>query len=1413
MWNTTRYLTDLLDWVTGLFPDRIAVKDRREECSYRELSATARQIACSLCALGVRHGERVVLFTRKDVFSMQAFFGIILSGGIPVLLDEEEGYSVNKDKLQCVRPGYVVLNKISAVEARTWGDFCVIGRTQLMAAGIAPAAAAEQEIELSDICYMMTTSGTTGLPKVVQVSHKNILHYIAGCYQAIGSPEYINAGHVTNLSTDLGFTNIAVALASGGTLYLFDAIEAKDPETFKTVVKENKINFLKTTPSHIDALLPFCTAEEKLSIVYLILGGEKLPWSLANRLRELNICRNLFNHYGPSETTVGALMYPVGACGSLSGSVPIGKPIGEGKAYLADLKDGAGELLIEGPGVSGSYFSNDSETEARFFFNKESGLQGYRTGDICKRLEDGNFVFLNRNDRQIKVKGYRVELDEIEETMSAHEQVDFVRINTYEQDQKTIVEAYVKPRQNATLNRKVLGAWLKERLAAYKIPERIYINPDCPYNANGKIDFKTLRSEADQGQAANEGESVDWSDWESSARYCWRDALGEIYEGQHFFEGGGDSLAAIKVVGKLQMYGFDVSMFDLNDHPVLEMFLKLHRNKKQAGGRSFEDVVTPWLTRSQFSFFRTGNLTPDKYTQTVLLSIEGEADIILMSRAIRETIRTHHELNQKFIPVADDVYTEGSSHPAPVVKIYHLDPEQTTVAQMLHITGDIVDGISLERGITFQAAVIKSDPKQQFLFLACHHIIIDAISWNIILDEILTRYENIKMRLDGEIVRERIRSDFYNKLPGNMLPVMAIPAGIAHTISPLPLPVLPGKPEVGVVAIPFSEQQSVAIKNMGWRKLKDERINDILLSCFLSALFDSYSMDILSVDIEFHGRPQIGNTVDLSRSVSWWSTTFPVNFERGMASAEDIADYLNPVADYANAINAYPEIYSRSAYLKSDVRFNYLGEFPAAFRNSFFSLVPSAIASAPTRSDIYGREYKLFFTARFIGDQLIVDLQYNKGIIAREHLNRIATGFAKRLLNLAGDGPGQGGAPLYPCNIGSVGKPLYRISSSSYRRTGGKLFITGATGFLGVHLLRELLLEGESIVCLVRAEDADEASVRLKRILDYYFPGEHLHQYPGLDIVAGDLQQPFFGLNKAVYSDLSQSVETIVHSAADVNLTRSYEKLQSANVFGTEQILDFAMRGKPKTLHYASTLAVSGVASGMPLRFSEAEFDLGQTFLSEYERSKFDAENLVRTRMKQGLHAKIYRFGHIAAHSVTGRFQKNSADNRIIQLLKGILYLKKVPQVYNEKISFSHVDIVSKMMAAVITGKVDTSLECLHLENTAYYSIRDILSRLEQLGYMSEIVSEERFKEEVVSFDGSAEAMESIHAYGIWINRYVSQQRNVHYDSTVSNDLFGRYSLVFPVLTNDWFDRLIGDALPEVTQGLSNKFNFVGLDK
>ena len=1416
MSTKNQYLTDILELTTEKFPNRTAIRDKYSNYSYKELHDNSIRIAKNLKLHGVKLNDQVALLTRKDTLSIMCFWGIIYSGGIPVLLDENEGLIVNKNKIDSFHPSHILLNEIDKAEVKGWGDFKILKSSELT--DTEDSLEKDRLDERAEICYMTTTSGTTGTPKVIQVTHKNVIHYTKNFYKILDTNDQLNSAHVTNFSTDLGHTNILMSLISGGMLRILNSDESKDPELFKTIIEEEDINFLKTTPSHINAIIPFFSSHNKINVNYIVLGGEKLPWTLVDAIRNKIVFKNIYNHYGPSETTVGALVYKISDVIDSSESVPIGSPIGEGDVYLVNEKNHIGELYIEGPGVSMGYYNNKVDTKSKFFFNKKSNKYGYKTGDICKKLVNGTFIFLNRNDNQVKIRGHRVELDEIEQIINKHPKVEYAVLNTYRNDNENVIESYVKPNTGNGISMEDLYYWLKEQLPSYKIPEHIYIGDSCPYTGNGKIDFKTLRRKTKLRNRGNSSETVDWNSWEDSVKYCWEEALGVIYEDQHFFESGGNSLNAIKLIGKLQMNGYNVNLFDLNNNPLFSEFISLKREKREEIEKEENTIGGQNLTSSQFQFFKCNQKNLDQYSQTVLLEVKGELDTNTLALAIEETINSHSELSLKFIKISEDVYTEESNASNPPLSVYQLNKKLSVTNQITKITQEILSTISVSSGITFRVGLIKGELKEQnYLFLACHHLIIDAISWDLILNKILSSYEDISKGKQKGTKKETIRNQFYKKLLiENRLPSLHYPKGLSEKIKKLPFIQSKKQSELSVVTISLDDKLSMVLKNLKKTKNSLERINEILLRCFVDTLFDFYTLEELSMDIEFYGRPQVNKTVDLSSSVSWWSTTFPVDFNQENKAAEKIKTLVDEVSVFANNINAHPDIYTSYKKLKSDVRFNYLGEFPEYYGNSSFNLYPSSISSYSTRNEDSNREYKLFFTSRFIDNNFVADIQYCKSAVSDSDAYTIANNFIKKLTQkpfFKDISDIDNSINIHRSNVPSIGKSLYRTPKQNFKgRSVKNIFLTGATGYLGAYLLRELLIEGVHVFCLVRSYDRESAYQKLNSILEHYFPEEDLSKRSNITLVLGDLSENYFGLDFNSYTDLCDSVDSIVHCAADINLTKSYKDLHRSNIFGTEQIIKLAHTGIKKTLHYVSTLAVSGISSRDSSEFSEKTFDIGQSFLSGYEKSKFDAEKLVRNALDKGLECKIYRVGHIAANSVTGKFQKNAGENRIIQLLEGMMILGKIPVSYNEKVSFSHVDVVSKMMSNVVTGRINTDLNCIHLENTAYYSIRELLPILKKMGYAVKIVNDEEFKSAVLAFKGSIYENERIDMFKIWINRYISQKRNIEYLSTESNDLFGNYGLVFPELKDDWLISLIIEELFNNKAKASKNLNLVEVD-
>ncbi|WP_149208209.1 AMP-binding protein [Flavobacterium johnsoniae] len=1388
-------LTDLFEHISNNYPDRIAIKDSSNHYTYSDLQKSALKLAARLKNSGIKLNDRIGLLTKKDTATILLFWGIAYAGGIPVLLDDDDEILVLKNKLKSSQPTYIIV--------RDWDNDKeeMLSETQILHESELLEKLEEQELLNSyttgEICYMITTSGTTGLPKVIKISHDNVMHYVSNLYELLKSPDQLNAAHVTNFSTDLGHTNFLLSLISGGMLYIFNRNESRDPSIFNSVLKKEQINFIKTTPSHIEVMLPFLNFEADYKIDFLVLGGEKLPWKLVRQIKDLKFFSSILNHYGPSETTVGALVYPVTETLGTENSVPIGKPIGKGNAYLVNEKNGKGELYIEGPGVGIGYFNNDSETQEKFFFNEKTKNYGYKTGDICSLDSDGNVVFLKRNDNQIKIRGHRVELDEIESVLNKHPKILYCRLNTFYENETANIECFIKIAKEESLKKQELLSWLSKLLPDYKIPAHIYIQNEVVYTGNGKIDFKTLRKQH-SNKSAKRLKDLDLNSWEDNVLYCWQEIFGLGHSNKHFLDSGGDSLSAIKFVGKLQLNGFDVNLTDLYDNPYLDHFIALKKSQKNSLENNTFESSDLKFTSSQLSFLKNESLDVNPYTQTLLFDIDGDINAQLLAKAIEESLKSHESYSLKFINAAGDYLPENNINLTQPLVVYNLNSDKLFTDQLLQITGDLVNNIDVEKGILFKSALITDTAKNlNYLFFVSHHLITDAISWNTLLEEILWRYESLTIERVLPVNKEQIQNHFYNKTEKLAQPKLRKPLGISNKIKRIPISKSNTNYSNAVISVVVAAEYAEKLKYLETESDSHLKLQDFFLNSFISSLFDFYNTGECTVDMEFHGRPEENEGIDLSRSISWWSTTLPVDFDESHRSVQLLKEFMDPITDYANNINSCQEIFSKKAELKADIRFNYLGKFPESYGNSSLKLTPSHYTTSPTRSNKNNNEYKLFFTGRFIGSSLIFDIQYNTACFTSQEIHNMINLFLKYLAAYTDFGKNKklgDFAQLYYNNVCTVGKTMLNFPINKTAKKQNKtVLLTGATGFLGSSVLRDLLLEDAEVFCLIKSENLYNAKQKLKDTLDFYFPGEMLSEKINTNIVLGDLSKRYLGMDD--YNYLLNHIDVVIHCGANVNLVKSFDDLNDTNVYGTEQIISFAKQGREKTLHYISTLAVSGYTTASVQDFSEHHFDINQKFLSGYEKSKFHAEKIVRTAFSEGLKGKIYRVGHIGAHSVTGKFQKNATDNRVIQVLNGIISLNQIPASYNEKISFSYVDVISNIVSSIALQKIECDLDCIHLENTAYFSIKEIASMMNNIGYPCKIVDDAVFNNEVINFKGSEKEYECIYGYNIWVNRYLSQKRNVRYLSNDSNEIFSKYGIVFPKLSNSWLKKLIVNQL------------------
>jgi len=440
-WNQTEKdysknacLHQLFEAQVKLKPDAIAVRFENEQLTYRDLNRRANQLAHHLRSIGVAPEVRVALCADRSVEMIVGLLGILKAGGAYVPLDP----SFPHERLS------FMLDDSGAAALLTQKHFvdslpvCDIPVIRLDVGGDALSNQSELNpvsgVTADNLAYLIYTSGTTGRPKAVAVEHKQVLNYLYGILDRFEISPGANLATVSTIAADLGNTSIFPALCTGSCLHVISQERAADPDALADYFARHGIDFLKTVPSHFAALLTSSHPERIMPRQTLVLGGEASRKEWVKELRALAPTRRIFNHYGPTETTVGVLTYELKSdrLDSLSATIPLGRPLANTQVYILDEHlqpapiSTPGELCIGGAGLARGYFNHPALTGERFVPDPFSGRPGsrlFRTGDVARYLEDGNIEFLGRRDGQVKVRGFRVELAEIEAALRDHPDV------------------------------------------------------------------------------------------------------------------------------------------------------------------------------------------------------------------------------------------------------------------------------------------------------------------------------------------------------------------------------------------------------------------------------------------------------------------------------------------------------------------------------------------------------------------------------------------------------------------------------------------------------------------------------------------------------------------------------------------------------------------------------------------------------------------------------------------------------------------------------------------------------------------------------------------------------------------------------------------------------------------------------
>jgi amino acid adenylation domain-containing protein len=579
-------------------PDAAAVECPDERLTYRELNSRANRVARHLQSLGVADDNIVALLLERDARAVTAMLGIMKAGGAYLPLDPSHPSARVEWLLSDSGAGVLVTEErfrplVEPLSADLLGRRIVYLDTDWETIARNSDENLERESQGEQLAYVIYTSGTTGMPKGVCVEQRNLVNYCDAVWREMKLAAGDRLATVTSLAADLGNTMIFPPLAHGGCVVVVPQVLTTDARLLADHFERNPVDCLKIVPSHLRALLDTDRARHIFPEKLLVLGGEASSNDLVERVRATGARCRILNHYGPTECTVGALTYEVAdsrARETRSGAPPVGFPLAGCKAYVLDAEmqpvpvGVGGELYLGGACVARGYLNSPDQTAARFMpdpFNANAGTRFYRTGDRARMLEDGAIEFLGRVDRQIKIRGFRVELSEIENVLRRHADVDdAVLLPPEETDPKQQLIAFVQPTPDAPNDAAALKDHLRQFLPSYMIPASLVFLETIPLTANGKIDYRALPRFTAVNIETFYTPPRDQIELELA--HIWQELLGVERVGvtDNFFELGGHSLIAVQLLTRInEKFDRKLPLASLFEHGTIEGLAGLIRGE------------------------------------------------------------------------------------------------------------------------------------------------------------------------------------------------------------------------------------------------------------------------------------------------------------------------------------------------------------------------------------------------------------------------------------------------------------------------------------------------------------------------------------------------------------------------------------------------------------------------------------------------------------------------------------------------------------------------------------------------------------------------------------------------------------------------------------------------------------------
>ncbi|MDO5580378.1 MAG: amino acid adenylation domain-containing protein [Planctomycetia bacterium] len=955
------------------FPEKTAVVAQNGSLTYRELNDLSDRLAKRLSALGVHRNTFAALMLPRIKEIMVGILGIFKAEGAYIPLDsdypndrllymlEESGAKV----LITLRSIYEKKNSENGFSADTVlflddPDLGICGDC-----GKDPCPEEDQrsfpreQNEPDSFAYMIYTSGSTGKPKGVIIRHRSLAAYLAWNIDLFGISDSDNICCPSSFSFDASIDDLFDPLAVGGTLHILPSSLRRDLFELDRYIREKKI----AGGSFSTRLGMELIEQYAPPLRYLFIGGEKLyPVRKCNTM--------IVNGYGPTEFTVNS-HYHIVDQEKDTGQIPIGRPVPDSRSYVLDnhgqlLPIGVpGELCLAGVQIAKGYWNRPELTRERFlpdpYALDEKKDYYYRTGDLVRWNHEGELIYLGRIDHQIKLRGYRIELSEIESVL-----LQFPAIRSAAVVLKSIAGSdhlsayYCADRE---INTEDLRLFLSEKLTEYMIPDFWIQMKELPLAPGGKIDRKNLPDpiiapEKQYDPPATRREEIAASVF-SLILQMDRPGMNES-----FFAMGGDSIKAIRAVSLLRQKGYAIPVSDILKLKTIRL---IAQNMSEQTGSEKSAVDSPIgelpLTFIQRKFFEMNLPSPNHFNQSILLESEKRIDENILDKVLK-ALSDHHDMLRVRFSKGKQIISPASEKTSFARESVDLSNEISPSEKMRAIAEEAQRSLSLEKGPVFKAVLFHTSEKSFLLFII-HHLAVDGVSWRILIDDFKYLYDCIECgeriflpaktisfkRWSEEILKYRES----NTLLSELAYWREVQKSLSESAS---------NGERSFQFYQFSADAKTSSELLGKASFAyNTEINDLLLTALYRTMITGKEPKDpakgLSVDLEAHGREAIADHLPIDRTVGWFTSIYPVIL---CSEDADIRSTIRSIKEILRRVPLHGIGYGILQYIGdpllrrdigSKVAFNFLGDLSERSGKEIFRINSDDPQGTPIPSENY----------------------------------------------------------------------------------------------------------------------------------------------------------------------------------------------------------------------------------------------------------------------------------------------------------------------------------------------------------------------------------------------------------------------------------------------------------------------------